>query len=107
ENSPTAVLRLLLAVLAAALMGHMVLNGRIYQFAFYQAALAAMLVPAVLIGELPSRLGAGRWGRAVAVAGCLGLLVPGVMILAGQSRQWLRMKVHPIGDGRERMYWFT
>ena len=59
-DSIAPVLRLLLAVLAAALIGRMLLNGRIYQFGFYQAALAALLGPAVLIGELPSRLGLGR-----------------------------------------------
>lgn len=59
-DSIAPVLRLLLAVLAAALIGRMLLNGRIYQFGFYQAALAALLVPAVLIGELPSSLGLGR-----------------------------------------------
>jgi hypothetical protein len=45
----------MIAVLAAALMTRMVLNGRIYQFGFYQAALASVLVPAVMIGELPER----------------------------------------------------
>jgi len=107
EGPRTSVLRLLLAVLAAALMARMVLNGRISQFGFYQAALAALLVPAVLIGEMPAKLGAGRWGRAVAAAGCLGLLVPGVVTLAGESRQWLRMKTHPIGEGLDRFYSFT
>ena len=106
-NLPAPVLRLLLAVLAAALMGRMLLNGRIYQFGFYQAALAALLVPAVLIGELPVRLRIGRWGRTVAAAGCLGLLVPGVVLLAGQSRQWLRVKTHSIGEGRDQFYTLT
>lgn len=106
-NPLTPVLRLLLAVLAAALMGRMLLNGRIYQFGFYQAALAALLVPAVLIGELPARLGVGRWGRVMAAVGCLGLLGPGVVVLAGQSQQMLRLKTHSIGEGRDQFYTFT
>jgi hypothetical protein len=101
-----SLLRLLLAVLAIALLGRMVLNGRIFQFGFYQAALATLLVPAVLIGELPARLGVGRWGRAMAVVGCLALIVPGVVMMAGQSRQWLRLKTHSVGEGRDQFYTF-
>ncbi|MEO8866089.1 MAG: hypothetical protein ABI420_13770 [Opitutaceae bacterium] len=101
------ILRLLLAVLAAALMSRMLLNGRIYQFGFYQAALAALLVPAVLIGELPGRFGASRWGRVMAVIGCVALIGPGVGILAGRSRQLLRLKIHPVGEGRDRFFTFT
>jgi hypothetical protein len=106
-SSPAPVLRLLLVVLAAALLARMVLNGRLYQFGFYQAALAAVLVPAVLIGELPAWLGAGRWGRAMVVVGAVALLGPGVMKLAGQSQQWLRLKTHPVGEGRDRFYALT
>src|SRR5205807_2445436 len=47
------VSRLLISVLAIALMGRMLLDGRIYHYGFYQAALAGAVVPAVLIGELP------------------------------------------------------
>ena len=106
-DSSGPVLRLLLAVLAAALMGRMLLNGRIYQFGFYQAALAALLVPAMLIGKLPARLGLGRWGRVVAVVGCLCLIGPGVVILAGQSRHMLQLKTQPVGEGRDQFYTFT
>jgi len=105
-NPSVTILRLLLAVLAAALMSRMLLNGRIYQFGFYQAALAALLVPAVLIGELPARLRVGRWGRVAAAAGCLGLIVPGVTILASHSGQLLRLKTHSVGEGRDRFFTF-
>ena len=101
-NSGVPVLRLLLAVLAVALMSRMILNGRIYQFGFYQAALAALLVPAVVIGEFPERLRLGAFGRATVAAACLGLLVPGVVMLAGQSRQMLRLKTLPVGEGRDQ-----
>jgi hypothetical protein len=106
-GSSTRVLRLLLAVLAVALMGRMLLNGRIYQFGFYQAALAALLVPAVVIGELPARLGVGRWGRVTAIVGCLGLIGPGVVILAGQSRHMLRLKTQAVGEGRDQFTTFS
>lgn len=104
--SAQTVLRLLLAVLAAALLSRMLLNGRMQQFGFYQAALAALLVPAVLIGELPQRLGAGRWGRAIAVVGTAALILPGVFYYAGQSRAWLKMKTLAIGEGRDRFMTF-
>ncbi len=100
------VLRLLLAVLAAALMLRMLLNGRIHQFGFYQAALAALLVPAVLIGELPTRLGVGRWGRIAAVAGCLALIAPGVAILTWWSAQLGSLKTQPVGEGNDRFLAF-
>ena len=99
-------LRLLLAMLAVALLGRMLLNGRIPQFGFYQAALATLLVPAVLIGELPARLRVGRWGRIVAVAGCLALVVPGVIYYAGDSRKQLVVKTQIVGEGRDRFVTF-
>ena len=97
-------LRLLLALLAVVLMGRMVLNGRVYQFGFYQAAVAAMLVPAVMIREMPERLTAGRWGRMLAAACVVGLLVPGVIQLAVHSQHTLARKTHPVGSGRDLFY---
>jgi hypothetical protein len=101
------VVRLLIAVFAAALMSRMLLNGRIQQFGFVQAALAALLVPAITIGEIPGRLGLGRWGRAAAAAACLGLIVPGVVIMAGRSQRLLRWITHPVGEGADRFYTFV
>jgi len=100
------VLRLLLAVLAAALMLRMLLNGRIHQFGFYQAALAALLVPAVVIGELPARLGVGRWGRIAAATSCLALVAPGVAILAWWSAQLGSLKTQPVAEGNDRFLAF-
>jgi len=105
-NSTTTILRLLLALLAAALLSRMLLNGRIQQFGFYQAALAALLIPAVLIGEFPERFGVGRWGRRVAAAGCLVLILPGVVFYAGLSRELLKLKTQSIGEGRDRFLTF-
>ena len=53
NNRRAQVARLLMAALATAFLARMVLNARIYQFGYYQAVLAAIMVPAVLIGELP------------------------------------------------------
>ncbi|MGA3284180.1 MAG: hypothetical protein ABSD57_06960 [Verrucomicrobiota bacterium] len=100
------IIRLLMAVLATALMARMVLNGRIFHYGYYQAALAGLLVPAVLIGELPMRLGMGRCGRTIIVAGSLALLVPGVMILASKSQRMLHYKTLAVGEGVDRFYSF-
>jgi hypothetical protein len=103
-DSRESVLRLLLAVLAATLMARMLLNGRIHQFGFYQAALAALIVVAVMIGELPARLGLRRPGRATLVAGCLCLLLPGVLAMTAWSRKMLEMKTYPVAEGRDRFF---
>lgn len=97
-------LRLLTAVLAAAMMARMLLNGRIYQFGFYQAALAGALVPAVLIGELPEWFGLSRRGRTAAAAGALLLLLPGAALLAAKSQRLLRMQTYAVGSGADRFY---
>jgi hypothetical protein len=103
---PEQIIRLLLAVLATALIARMALNGRIYQLGYYQAALAGLLVPAVLTGELPMRLGMGRCGRTMIVVGSLALLVPGVVILASNSQRTLHFKTFAVGAGVDRFYAF-
>jgi hypothetical protein len=97
-------LRLLLCVLATALLSRMVLNGRIYHYGYYQAALAAVCVPAIVIGELPSWLRLRPRGAWIVTAGCAALLVPGLVILAGRSQRLLAARVAPVGEGRDRFY---
>jgi hypothetical protein len=97
-------LRWLVSVLAAALMARMVLNGRIYQFGFYQAALAGILVPAVILGELPSLLRLGPWGRGALAALTLVPLGAGVARLTGRSQSLLRQKTYAVGTGLDRFY---
>lgn len=96
--------RTLLAVLAAALLARMALNGRIYQFGFCQAALAAMLVTAVLMGEIPSLLRA-RGGLACALPiAAAALLAPGVAYLMERSGAAWRLRTHPVAEGRDRFW---
>ena len=99
-------LRLMTGLLAAVLMVRMVLNGRIFHFGFYQAALAGILVPAVVLGELPSLLGFKSWGRGIVVAGALALFVPGVAQLVGKSQEVLGTKTLSIGSGSDQFYSF-
>jgi MFS family permease len=96
----------IVAVLAAAMMARMILNGRIYQFGFYQAALAAVTIPAILIGELPHRFGFQRKGRVIFSIGLCALVLPGVIILTRQSIRQLQMKTLALGDGVDRFYAF-
>jgi hypothetical protein len=104
--SVTVALRFLLALLAVGMLARMALNGRIYHYGYYQAALAAVLIPAVLLGELPARLHFGRWGKGTAIAGALCLLFPGVIILAGQSFKMLSLRTYAVSEGRDRFYTF-
>jgi len=103
---PAADLRILFAVLAAALMARMVLNERIYHFGFYQAAIAGTVVPAILLGESSSWARVQRHGRAIIILGFLALLIPGVVILMAQSRHVWKMKTYAVGEGPDRFYTF-
>jgi hypothetical protein len=105
EGRKLGTARLLVTVLAIGLMARMVLNGRIYQFGFYQAALAGVLVPAIILGDLPARL-SHRLSRATAVGCGLLFLVPGIFMLAGYSERLLRLKTHAVGEGLDRFYTF-
>jgi hypothetical protein len=106
ESATRGNARLLIAVLAAALMARMPLHGRIYEMGFYQAALAGVLVPAVLLGELPGRIGAGRWGRPLLVTAGAVLIGVGTLQLAARSQGMLGARVYPLGEGRDRFYAF-
>jgi hypothetical protein len=100
-------LRLLVALLAAALMARMVLNGRIYHYGFFQAALAGVLVPAVLIGEVPSWIQAQKWAQVVIMAGTLLLVGPVVIETVSESNDLLRQKTMPVGEGPDMFYAFA
>lgn len=98
--------RILIAVVAIALMARMMLNGRIYHYGYYQAALAGVLVPAVMVAELPSWLRANAAGYAFAAVATLVLILPGVVNLAHRSERGWALKTQAVGDGRDRFYCF-
>jgi hypothetical protein len=101
-----STLRLVLAALACLLMARMALNGRLYQYGFFQAALASVLIPAILIAEVPEWLQLTRRGRVSITVAILALFVPGTIILAADSQKALRQKTRPIGEGVDRFYVF-
>jgi hypothetical protein len=84
----------------------MFLNGRIYHYGFYQAAVAALVVTAVIVGELPLLLRPAGRGRVLLAAGALLLLAPGVVRVAAASQDILRSKTHAVGAGRDLFYAF-
>src|SRR6266404_4021904 len=101
------ILRLLAACLALALMTRMFLNPRIYHYGYYQAALAAVLVPAVMIGELPNWFRTrSRQARALAAIATLAVVLPGTAKLAMRSQNALRLKTETVASGRDRFYCF-
>jgi hypothetical protein len=109
ESAPdlrVSVSRLLLAMLATALMARMFLSGRIYHYGFYQAALAGTILPAVLLSELPLRLRFTQRGRAIVIIGTLALLIPAAVILTKRSQARLRSKTSLVGTGRDQFYTF-
>jgi hypothetical protein len=101
------IARLLLATLSVALLARMVLNARLYHYGFYQAVLAATMVPAFLIGELPQWVGAGRRGARAIILGAVVFFATGATSLAIRSTQILEVKTLPVGTGEDRFYAFT
>lgn len=98
--------RILFVALALGLLARMVLNGRIAHFGFYQAALAALLIPAVLVGELPGWLKLKRGQAMLIIGGTLALLLPGVFKMVHRSHVIMALKTEPVGTGRDRFYAF-
>jgi hypothetical protein len=106
SDQPVRLLRLLFACLALALLARMFLNPRIYHYGYYQAALAAVLVPAIMIGELPSWFRISRTARSLAIVATLAIVLPGTIKLAMRSQNALQLKTQPVGSGRDYFYAF-
>ena len=98
--------RILLGVLAAALMSRMFLSGRIIQFGFVQAALASMVVVAVVFAESADWMPAGRGRRRSVALVAAALLVPGIVWCSTYSRRYLKAQDFAVGEGGDRFYTF-
>jgi len=96
--------RLLLAVLALALLARMILRARIYDYGYYQAALAVIILPNILLAEVPAWLKLGRRGATAFAVGLAALFLPGVVTLDAISYQHLRVKTVPVGTGADLFY---
>ncbi|MEY2542729.1 MAG: hypothetical protein QOE81_190 [Verrucomicrobiota bacterium] len=100
------ILRLLIAGLAVGLMARMFLNPRIYHYGYYQAAMAALLVPSFMIGELAAWLEGGWRVQAVAIAATFALVLPGIAQLATRSEHAWALKTEAVAEGRDLFYCF-
>jgi hypothetical protein len=104
SDETRSVLRFLVSLAALALLSRMILNPRIYQYGFYQAALAAVVVIGIVIGELPQRLKLQRAGRSIFIVGIATLFVPGIVLLARQSENLLGARTVAVGEEGDRFY---
>ena len=96
--------RLIFATLAFGLMMRMILNGRIYHYGFYQAALAGVLATVVVVREIPDWLRLSPRGRNAFLGMFLALLMPGIMSLTKLSWDHFRRKTTLVGSGRDHFY---
>jgi hypothetical protein len=103
---PDAVMRWLLAVLAAAMLARMALFARVYHFGFFQAALAGMLAGAIMVSEVPRWTGSGRAGRSAAAAGGFIVLTLACGAIAAQSNAIRAEQTQPVGSEADRFYVF-
>ncbi|MDQ6859664.1 MAG: hypothetical protein M3032_00695 [Verrucomicrobiota bacterium] len=106
ERLPREVARVLLAGVGAALMTRMALNGRIYHYGFYQAAVAACIVPAILTSETAEWVVATPRVRRLLVAFAAALFMPGILSIARASHALLAAKTAAVGEGLDRFYGF-
>lgn len=106
DSAPTALIeaRLILALLGAALLLRMLLNGRLQHYGFYQAAIAGSVVLAALWVELPAaaRSRGQRLLQVAVAAFALGLAGK----ISTASNSLYRVKTLPIGEGSDRTWHF-
>jgi hypothetical protein len=101
------VMALLLVLLAGTMLARMFLFPRIYHFGFFQAALAAMVVSAAMVSELPRWTGEGAVGRFVTAAVCLLVLGWCCGAIAAKSNAIRADQTEAVGQGPDRFYTTT
>lgn len=86
------------------MLARMLLHARVYHFGFFQAALAAMVVAATMVKDLPRWTGTEALGRGVTTAGCLLILGVCCGAIAAKSHKIRADQTEPVGWGRDRFY---
>jgi len=94
----------LLCILGLSLMTRMVLNGRIYQYGFIQASLAALVIVAVIIKELPIELKLDTAGLVAYRIGLGLFLICALVSIVSQSKAMLDAKTLSISKNRDLFY---
>ena len=97
-------IKLLVTVFAVALMTRMVLNGRIFQYGFIQASIAAMVIIAAVLGEVPLFELLGKLGSKLFRIGFVFIISIAVFTTLQNSNRLLSAKTLPIGKGADLMY---
>jgi hypothetical protein len=98
---------LMLVLLAASMLARMILQARIYDFGFFQAAFAGMVVAAAIVVYIPKWAGPGLLGRRIAMSGGVALLTLACVSIALDSRRVRLAQTQPVGSGSDRIYAFN
>ncbi len=106
ERDSAPPFRLLGAVLGASLLARMILAGKIYQFGYYQAAIAGVVVVALLVHEIPVWCGATPASRRFGGIVAFMVLLPGIVLLGQKCRDTYEYVNSPMGTGADRFYAF-
>ena len=98
--------RILIATAAVAMMARMLLNGRIFQFGFFQAALAGLVVTAVMVAEAAEWLPAAKGRRRAVAIVAAALLAPGLWFAGKRAQGFYSFQTYAVAEGRDRFYHF-
>ncbi len=103
NETPAVVLRLIFSVFAFVLLGKILFNARIHHYGFALAMPATMLLIVAMTSWLPQF--ARRFGGSGQTARRAWLLVWMWVIIGNLSTvgHFMRIKIHPVGEGRDRI----
>ena len=96
--------QVLMTVFALALMIRMVLNGRIFQYGFIQASMAALVIVAALLGDSPLFELLGKYGTKLFRLGFSFVLIVAIISTINNSNRLLGAKTLAIGKGVDLLY---
>lgn len=107
QTNQSTVMAFMLVLVAASMLARMLLQARIYDFGFFQAAFAGMVVAAAIVTYIPQWTGPGWWGHRLAIGGCAALLTLACISIALDSRRVRLAQTQPVGSGLDRFYAFN
>jgi hypothetical protein len=100
------ITKILLWMLAMALMTRMILNGRIFQYGFIQASLASIVIVAVILEELPQVFRIKGIAMGIYTLSVLSFLCCGVYSILERSKILQDAKTLSISHGSDLFYSF-
>lgn len=105
--SSALAMQLILVILATAMLTRMALFVRVYHYGFFQAALAAMVVAAALVSEVPAWTGPGRAGRLITGAGGLATMALLSAAVIARSNSIRAEQTQVVGSSSDRFLAFN